>query len=198
MATIGLDKPYYSIITEGSGGVETYAAPVSMGKAISAEITLEFSEGDLYGDDGLAEAVREFKKGKLTFEQTDLAASVRHALLGAKIDNNGAVVSSAEDEAPYVAIGFRARRSDGKYKYFWLYKVRFSVPGTSLQTKGDNINFSTPKLEGEIMRRNKTSDGSHPWKVDVTEGDTGVESSTLSGWFSNVYEPDFTTSSSTT
>jgi hypothetical protein len=59
--------------------------------------------------------------------------------------------------------------------------------------KGDSITFSTPTIEGTIMRRNKLDDNDrHPWKAEVTEGDTGVDASTISGWFSAVYEPDFT------
>jgi len=40
MATIGLDKLYYSKITEGENGDETYASPVSLAKAISAELSV--------------------------------------------------------------------------------------------------------------------------------------------------------------
>ena len=44
------------------------------------------------------------------------------------------------------------------------------------------------------MRRNKLDEqNKHPWKTEVTEGDTGVSSSVISGWFSEVYEPDFET-----
>ena len=38
MATIGLDKLYYAKITEGANGDETYAVPVSLAKAMSAEL----------------------------------------------------------------------------------------------------------------------------------------------------------------
>jgi hypothetical protein len=44
-----------------------------------------------------------------------------------------------------------------------------------------------------VFRRNKLDgENKHPWKAEVTEGDNGVVSSTITGWFSNVYEPDFT------
>ena len=36
MATIGLDKLYYSKITEDASGNETYATPTVLAKAISA------------------------------------------------------------------------------------------------------------------------------------------------------------------
>ena len=42
------------------------------------------------------------------------------------------------------------------------------------------------------MRRNKPDENSnHPWKAEVTEGETGVDATTVSGWFSSVYEPEF-------
>lgn len=109
-----------------------------------------------------------------------------------KIDSNGVIVSSAEDGATPVAVGFRAKKANGKYRYFWLYRVKFGVPGTSLQTKGDSITFSTPTIEGTVMRRNKLNEnGKYPWKAEVTEGETGVTSDVISSWFSSVYEPSF-------
>ena len=34
--------------------------------------------------------------------------------------------------------------------------------------------------------------GKHPRKAEVTEGDAGVASSTITGWFTQVYEPVYT------
>ena len=101
-------------------------------------------------------------------------------------------IASSEDTTSPVAIGFRAKKSNGKYKYFWLYRVKFGIPASSLATKGDSITFSTPTIEGTIMRRNKP-DGknNHPWKAEVTEGDTGVETSVITNWYSKVYEPTY-------
>lgn len=55
MATIGLDKLYYSKITEDTSGSETYATPVSLAKAMTAELSVELAEATLYADDGAAE-----------------------------------------------------------------------------------------------------------------------------------------------
>ena len=69
----------------------------------------------------------------------------------------------------------------------------FGLPATNLQTKGDSISFQTPTIEGTVMRRNKLdASGRHPWKAEVTEGDPNVVPSTISEWFSEVYEPIFT------
>ena len=71
-------------------------------------------------------------------------------------------------------------------------RVIFGIPATNLATKGDSITFSTPTIEGTILRRNKLDgNGKHPWKAEVTEGDTDVAASTITGWYTEVYEPAF-------
>ena len=111
-------------------------------------------------------------------------------LTGSTIDTNGVVISASEDGGDPVAVGFRAKKSNGKYRYYWLYRVKFGIPATNLATKGDSITFSTPTIEGTIMRRNKLDAfGKHPWKAEVTEGTEGVDQSVIDGWYDEVYEP---------
>ena len=90
------------------------------------------------------------------------------------------------------AVAFRARKADGSFKYFWLYRVKFAVPATSLATKGDSITFSTPTIEGTILRRNKPdATGNHPWKAEVSESEAG-SSAVVAAWYEGVYEPAYT------
>ncbi|MTI84827.1 MAG: hypothetical protein FH756_13225 [Firmicutes bacterium] len=189
----GLDSLYYAPITEDENGVETYGTPKVLAKAISAELSVELIEAILYADDGASEVVKEFKSGALTLGIDDIGALVAQDLTGCKIDSNNVVVSRSEDGGNPVAIGFRAKKANGKYRYFWMYRVIFNMPATSLATKGDSITFSNPTIEGTVFRRNKLDgENKHPWKAEVTEGDTGVLANTISNWFSTVYEPDFT------
>ena len=116
MATIGLDKLYYAKITEDEQGNETYAAPVPLAKAMTADLSVELAEATLYADDGAAEIVKEFKSGTLSLGVDDLGGSVASDLTGAVIDRNGVVVSTAEDGGKPVAIGFRAKKSNGHYR----------------------------------------------------------------------------------
>jgi phi13 family phage major tail protein len=192
MATIGLDKLYYAPITESATGDETYGVPAILAKAISAELSVELAEATLYADDGAAEIVKEFKSGTLSLGVDDIGAAIASALTGATIDSNQVIISASEDGGAPVAIGFRAKKSNGKYRYFWLYRVKFGIPATNLATKGDSITFSTPTIEGTVLRRNKTdTSGKHPWKAEVTEGDASVSTETISGWYTSVYEPAY-------
>jgi len=193
MATIGLDKLFYSKITEDTSGNETYATPVALAKAIKADLSVELAEATLYADDAAAEVVKEFKQGKLSLGIDDIGVSAAQALTGAAVDDNNVLVSASENGGSPVAIGFRAKKGNGKYRYFWLYRVIFGVPATNLATKGDSITFSTPTIEGTVIRRNKEDDqGNHPWKSEVNEDDAGVPAAIITGWYTQVYEPSFT------
>lgn len=192
MATIGLDRLYYAKITEDEIGEETYAAPVPLAKAISADMSVELAEAILYADDGAAEIVKEFKNGTLSLGIDDIGVSAASDLTGATIDDNHVPISTSEDGGTPVPVGFRAKKANGKYRYYWLYKVKFGIPATNLATKGDSITFSTPTIEGTIMRRNKLdAKGRHPWKAEVTEGDADVAADTITNWYKTVYEPSF-------
>ncbi|EPR07981.1 major tail protein [Ruminiclostridium papyrosolvens] len=193
MATIGLDRLYYSKITEDVDGIETYAIPIPLAKAIKADLSVELAEAVLYADDGAAEVVKEFKSGKLSLGIDDIGMTAAEDLTGAILDDNKVLISTSEDGGSPVAIGFRAKKANGKYRYFWLFRVKFGIPATNLQTKGDSISFQTPTIEGTVMRRNKLDErGNHPWKAEVSEDDTGVTGTIISSWFTKVYEPVFT------
>ena len=192
MATVGLDRLFYSKITEDINGDETYSKPQQLAKAISADLEIELNEETLFADDSAAEVVKEFKSGKLSLGINDIGAAVAGDLVGAMIDDNGVMISQSEGMAAPVAVGFRAKKSNGKYRYFWLYRVIFGIPATNLATKGDSISFNTPTIEGTIYRRNKIDgQGKHPWKAEVNEDDASVPAATITGWYTAVYEPTF-------
>ena len=194
MATIGLDRLYYAKITENDAGEETYGTPSQLAKAISADLSVELAEATLYADDGASEIVKEFKSGTLSLGIDDIGSTAASDLTGATIDKNKVLISASEDGGDPVAVGFRAKKSNGKYKYYWLYRVKFGIPATNLATKGDSITFSTPTIEGTVTRRNKPDgNGAHPWKVEATEGDTAT-AAVIADWYKQVYEPKYTAS----
>lgn len=180
MATIGLRDLYRAPITVGLEGAEEYGSPVRMAKAISAELTVETAEAVLYADDGADEVVKEFVSGELTLNVNDLLPADLAELLGQKQDSDKVLYASGDDEAPYWAIGFRAKKANGEYKYIWLYKVKFAIPSETYNTKGDSIEFSTPEIVGQFIKR---PDGK--WKAEhVGKPDAPISQS----WFTKVRE----------
>lgn len=182
MATIGLRDLYRAPITIGTDGAEDYGTPVRMAKAISAELSVEVAEAILYADDGADEVVKEFVSGEITLNVNDLLPADLAALLGQKQDTDKVVYGSDSDEAPYTAIGFRAKKAGGTYKYIWLYKVKFAIPDENYTTKGDSIEFTTPEIVGQFIKR---SDGL--WKAEHVAEPTN---SVATAWFTSVREPN--------
>lgn len=185
MATVGLRDLFYAKITETETDGKTkstYAAPKRMAKAISASIAVTVAEGKLYADDAADEVEREFVGGTLTLGTNDLTDEVMADLLGHTLTEDGVLYANADDVAPYVAVGFRAKKPGGKFKYMWLYKVKFGVPNEDYNTKGEIITFNTPTITGDIMRR--PDDGN--WKTQHT----GMPSEAVAeAWFGSVKEP---------
>jgi phi13 family phage major tail protein len=189
-----MDKLFYSKITEDAEGNESYGKPVSLAKAIKAELSIELAEAVLHADDATAYVLKDFKSGKLSLGVDDIGVAAAQDLTGAVLDDNGVLVSVTERDGNLVAVGFRARKPDGKYRMFWLFRVKFGIPSTSLETKGDSISFKTPQIDGTVMRRNRPdSQGNHPWKAEATEGTPGVKPSVITDWFNAVYEPIYGT-----
>lgn len=194
-AAVGLKNVYIAIITEDNDGYETYGTPEYFAPVMNVSMNIDFAEGKLSADDITYAQDKIFNGGTITAGFANIKATMLAKVLGAKIDDNGIVVHSAEDykNAPFVAFGFEAPHSTGKSRFEWFYRVKFSTPNESYQTKGDSVNYSTPSLEGKIFAKNKPiSNGDHPWHAVCLEGESESSAATIAAWFNAVPEPSFT------
>lgn len=179
--TLGLKDLFYAVISEGEDGAESYGTPKKMAGAMTADLSITTADGKLYVDDGLSVAVSEFANGNLKLGIDDLTPETTAEILGQEVDKNKVVWAGGDDEPPYIAVGFRAKKTGGKYKYIWLLKCKAKVPAEKYETKGESIKFQTPEIELTIMRRKK--DGN--WKADyVGTPDSGAAKT----WFTAVPE----------
>lgn len=153
MANIGLTNLWYSKLTEGSDGTPTYDGAKQFGKAVSCTVDITNNEAKLYGDDTLAESDTSFASGSTTLTTTDDDETVFADVLGHDVDENGEVVKTSTDVAPYVGLGrIVTKMVNGAYKYKveFLYKVKFSEPSKDESTKGESIEFGTPSITGVV------------------------------------------------
>jgi phi13 family phage major tail protein len=181
MATIGLKDLYRAAITVDVNGNDVYGTPTRIAKAITAKLEVETTEIRLDADDDVDHLEKKFKSGTITLGVNDLPPAETAALLGKTTDAAGVVYSNENDEAPYYAIGFRAKKlKGGKYRYIWLYKTQFEEPSEEFETIGESIEVKTPEIVGTFVRR---YDGE--WKADV---EALPSSAVASGWFTAVRE----------
>lgn len=178
--TLGLESLYYAKCTEVDG-VETYETPIELAEVMTADLSVTTAEANLFANDVLSESVKEFVKATLKLGVKDIATEKLADLLGQAVDKNEVVWAGKDDEPPIVAIGFRARKTKGRFRYVWLLKGKFKIPSEKYETKGESIKFNTPEIEGEFMARKK--DGL--WKADHVGTENSAAAKT---WFTAVPE----------
>lgn len=174
---IGMKDLYFAKLTKDDATGVTYETPELIAGAISAKISAKADTQTLYADDGAFETASSLGEISVELETVDLPLSVQAALLGHTI-SNGVLEAKNTDVAPYVAIGFRTLKSNGKYRYYWLLKGKFEIPDDESQTKEDKAKFQTAKLKGTFVCR--VYDGK--WKLVGDEDEQGFSAT---GWFSD-------------
>ena len=152
MAKIGLSNLIWSRLTEGSDGTPTYDGAKTLGKAVSANVSITNNSATLYADNVLAESDTSFQSGTITCGVDEDADSTFAPLLGHTI-TEGVVVKKSTDVAPFVGVGrIITKMVSGVlyYKAEVLFKVKFAEPSQDDTTKGESIEFSTSEIEGTI------------------------------------------------
>ena len=150
MAQVGLKHLYYAVMTIGTGGAETYGTPKKIGNAVSVDISPSIDTVSLYGDDMAVATDINFKEVTVTIETTDIPLEDQAALLGHTYSDK-ALTAKMTDTAPYVGLMFESQKHDGGIRCVKLMKGKFAPSQESIETKGENINYQVPSLEGTFV-----------------------------------------------
>lgn len=157
MAKIGLNNLKFGVLSE-VGDTVTYGAMQSLGKAVSANVSITNNSAVLYADDAIAETDNTFSAGTITLTVDDDGDTVFAPLLGHEIDSStGEMLRNKNDEAPYVGVGRIINKMVGgvrKYKVEFLSKVKFGEPSQESNTHGETTEFGTQQIEGTIATLN--------------------------------------------
>jgi phi13 family phage major tail protein len=179
MATIGLRDVYYATLTTDTPTTATYAAPVRIIGAISASVNANTSSETLFADDGPFETATTMGEITIELNIADLDMKTLAAITGATYDSTSKILKQTSDDTPpYLALGYRTLKPNGAYRYYWLVKGKFNIPEDSFNTKGDSIEFQTPTISGNFVKRDQDS----AWKISVDEDDTPT-ASVITNWF---------------
>lgn len=185
MATIGLDNLVYCEVTDTK--TDTYGTVKPVLGAKEADISPDVQVKEIFLDDGsFHKSIRRFRKAQVTLNVDDLEPEVIQDWLGCKIDNNGALIYSADDKPKTIAIGFRSMKDNGEYRYVWLYKGTFQLPQETSKTLGDNIDEQSKTIVGTFVQRVKDKN----WKTTL-DSDSTIEgaAAAIKTWFTKPYEP---------
>ncbi|CEH28861.1 phage tail protein [Aneurinibacillus migulanus] len=181
---VGLKNLHYALLTKDDATGATYGAPKKIIGAITANISPSTNTETLYSDDGPSDVASALGEITVELNVKDLPLDIQAELLGHTLGSDGVLLKNANDQAPYVAIGFESLKSNGKKRFVWLYKGKFQPAEEEYQTKEDSPTFQTPTIEGTFVKRE--FDGN--WQAVGDEDATGFTEATAAAWFTSVYE----------
>ena len=160
MAQIGLKNLYYAVMTiDAETGAETYGTPKKIGYAVSVDIQPQIQTANLYGDDMAVATDIALQEITVTIETTHIPLEDQAALLGHTY-SNGQLTAKMSDTAPYVALLFESKKHDGGIRCVKLLKGKFAASQEQIQTKGANLEYQSPSLEGTFVAA-----ASGAWKI---------------------------------
>ena len=160
MAFVGLRKPY---VAKYDRTTKTYSNGFKYSHAVSFNITPNYAEGSLYGDDVQVEYEKEFTNAGLSLGTTSTPIQAASTMFGHAVEGNKVIYKST-DEANYVGVGCIApEKVDGVKKYVALIVLcaKFSDSAESFTTKADQLQFNTPTIEGSAI----AADDDGKWKI---------------------------------
>ena len=186
---VGLKDIYVALVTENTASSYVAAAPVKLARAIKAKISDKRSSEDLESDDGTEETLDAYEGTEVEIEVNSLAPQDLALVMGHKYEN-GYLVKNRNDRAPELALGYRARKLNGKYEFVWLYVGRFAEgKDTNRETYGKKPTAQTETIKGKFYER--AMDGNIETSVDednLTEENT-TAAEAIKKWFEKVQEP---------
>lgn len=196
MATrIGCDNLVYALLTteDTPTTAPVFADPKSAPGVMSININPNATQETLFADDGPMEVATTLGKIDVEIKKNELTTENKADLLGHSIDSKGALVYGDADIPPFVAIGFRTLKSNGNYRYVWLYKGKFTDPEDQNETKGDSINFQADTIKGQFAKLNYpvTVDGKsiRAWKYELDGDNPDANTEAMADWFDAVKMP---------
>lgn len=191
-STVGLKNMVIAPIISDTEEETTYGELQKVAGAIEASITPENNDPDVqYYDDVEGDVL--YPDPELSFKTklADLPLLIQEMIFSNAIDDNGVLIRTASDKPGYFAVGFMSEKSNGTYRYVWLYKVRAKPVTETYATKeGTSITRQTGEVEWTAIKR--TSDGRYQAVAD--EGQNGFSAANATTFLESVYSPTFTES----
>lgn len=180
---IGLKDIHIALLTNDDNTGTTYDVPSKLERAISAKLAPKSNSENIYSDDTVEDVITAFEGVDVEIEINQLSLESRAKLQGAKIVK-GVLIESKNDIPPTIALGFKSKKNNGKYRYVWLLKGKFELAEDEFDTEGEKPQPKSAKLKGTFFARDY--DGNYRFIAD--EDAVDIDQLIIDGWFAAVPE----------
>lgn len=178
---VGLRDIHIAVLIKDDMIGTDYGVPEKLERAISAKLSPKSNSKNIYSDDTVEDVVSSFEGVDVEIEINQLSLSSRAKLQGSKVVK-GVLIESKDDIPPTIALVFKSKKSNGKYRYVWLLKGKFELAEDEYDTEAEKPSPKTAKLKGTFFARD--FDGNYRFIRD--EDAQGVDESIICSWFTAV------------
>jgi len=188
---VGVDQIYYSLVTTDDADAYAAAVPAVFAPAMNIAQAPKTNSKVQYADNQPYDSMSAEGETELDVEITGLTLEVQAEILGKVYDAVNGRLFDNGGSAPYVALGFRAKKSGGTYRYFWFLKGKFAPPTEESATETDTPDPKSTKMKFSAIRtiHQFALDGSTTDSVKRVIGDTEDAAFDESTWFDAVQSP---------
>ncbi len=159
MADIGLRYAAFAPVSSHTeGSAITYGTGREIGMMISANVAITRNSNRLYANDVVAEEDNSISEAQITINIDDLTLDNEQFMSGTiknTATGGASTYEDADDPAPlggfgYVRVRSKTNQETGitakSYIATWWYKVRARIEAEAAQTKGQNLEWTTPNI----------------------------------------------------
>lgn len=192
----GVEGLVYAEVTADDD--ESYTTGTVKQLAGVAEIgrTTETSSEPHYYDNVPAVVVSSTGSDEVTCTVSAIPLEVLAEITGQQYDSNLGVLIEGERETKYFALGYKAKKTNGKEVYVWRYKGQFSIPDSTHATEDDGTDANGQEITytGISTTHKFTKTGKRAKAMNV---DLEADKANVSTFFDAVTTPDTLTAKST-
>ena len=197
MPITGIENLYYAKQTVDTLNTLTYGTPIYMPGVKELGIKPKQNTEKSYAENKLWDQMTVFDSAEVSISIQDLTSAQRADLLGQNTAAEGGVFATDGDEAPYVALLYKATIRGG-YRYGVIYKGQFTLPDDSMKGQEGKPDFQTPSIKATfqptIYAMMVGSNQKSPWEYHVDTTDPNCPEDIDSTWFKTVKIPGADTS----
>ena len=191
--SVGLRDLYYALVTQDDASAYAAGTPAYLAPAVTANLAPAVNTETIYADDGPFENIVSEGATEIEMEVTEIPLQQLAQITGVVYDPTTGAMLDNGGTPPEVALGFRAKKSNGSYKYYWFLKGKFTKPSEEKQSDSDTPNPKMAKLKFTALKT------VYQWTMDTTvDGvkrvvvDEDVPGTTVvADWFDNVVVPAY-------
>lgn len=173
-----------------TGEVKQLAGVAEIGR------TTETSSEPHYYDNVPAVVVSSTGSDEVTCTVSAIPLDVLAEITGQQYDINLGVLIEGERATKYFALGYKAKKTNGKEVYVWRYKGQFSIPDSTHATEDDGTDANGQEITytGISTTHKFTKTGKRAKAMNV---DLEADKANVSTFFDTVTTPDTLTAKST-